>query len=85
MKTKSLISFSTRLEDAEKVTVASLVPVGSAEGMPTSGGPDAQDAEAGGRFLDCPICFDAKHLDKGGLVNNAELRWDCADVGVDRR
>jgi predicted peroxiredoxin len=32
MKTKSVISLSTGLEDAEKVTVAFLVAVGSAEG-----------------------------------------------------
>lgn len=28
---------------------------------------------AGGRFLACPICFDAKKLDSGALVGNAEL------------
>jgi predicted peroxiredoxin len=28
---------------------------------------------AGGRYYVCPICFDAKQLDKGGLVANAEL------------
>jgi predicted peroxiredoxin len=28
---------------------------------------------AGGRYYVCPICFDAKKLDKGDLVPNAEL------------
>ncbi len=28
---------------------------------------------AGGQFYVCPICFDAKQLDKGKLVGNAEL------------
>lgn len=28
---------------------------------------------AGGRFMVCPICFDAKKLDKAGLLPNAEL------------
>jgi hypothetical protein len=28
---------------------------------------------AGGRFLVCPICFDARRLDKGTLPGNAEL------------
>jgi predicted peroxiredoxin len=28
---------------------------------------------AGGRFLVCPICFDARQLDKGNLISNAEL------------
>ena len=30
-------------------------------------------ADAGGRFYVCPICFDAKQLDKGDLIANAEL------------
>lgn len=30
-------------------------------------------AAAGGRFLVCPICFNAKKLDAAGLVENAEL------------
>jgi hypothetical protein len=30
-------------------------------------------AAAGGRYLVCPICFDARHLDKGDLLSNAEL------------
>lgn len=29
--------------------------------------------KAGGRFLVCPICFDAKQLDKGDLISNAEM------------
>jgi predicted peroxiredoxin len=101
MKTKSVISLSTGLEDAEKVTVAFLVAVGSAEGdRPTrmfltkeavrlvtgdvargiacEGCPPLKDlvrryAEAGGRYLVCPICFDSKHLSKDDLVANAEL------------
>ena len=109
MKTKSVISLSTGLEDAEKVTVAFLVAVGSAEsdrptlmfltkegarlvlgdvasGTACEGCPPLPDlmrryADAGGRFLVCPICFDARHLDKGDLISNAELggtapMWD---------
>ena len=30
-------------------------------------------AAAGGRLLVCPICFDARGLDKGALADNAEL------------
>lgn len=30
-------------------------------------------AAAGGRYLVCPICFDARHLDKGELIDGAEL------------
>lgn len=29
---------------------------------------------AGGRYYVCPICFDAKHLDKGSLIAGAELQ-----------
>jgi predicted peroxiredoxin len=101
MKTKSVISLCTGLEDTEKVTVAFLVAVGSAEsdrptlmfltkeavrlvvgdvarGVACEGCPPLQDlmrryVEAGGRFLVCPICFEAKYLDKEDLVNSAEL------------
>lgn len=30
-------------------------------------------AAANGRYLVCPICFDAKKLDKGDLIHGAEL------------
>jgi predicted peroxiredoxin len=30
-------------------------------------------ADAGGRYLVCPICFDAKGLDKGNLIAGAEM------------
>ena len=101
MNTKSVISLTTGLEDAEKVTVAFLVSVGSAEaGRPTlmfltkeavrlavpgvavgvacDGCPPLADllrryTEAGGRFFVCPICFNAKQLDKGDLIAGAEL------------
>jgi predicted peroxiredoxin len=101
MKTKSVISLSTGLEDAEKVTVAFLVAVGSVEsdrptlmfltkeavrlvvgdvarGTACEGCPPLEDlmrryVDGGGHFLVCPICFDAKHLDKGDLRTNAEL------------
>ena len=101
MRTKSVISLTTGLEDAERVTVAFLVAVGSAEAdRPTlmfltkeavrlvtdgvaraqacEGCPPLEDlvaryAAAGGHYLVCPICFDARHLDKGDLLANAEL------------
>lgn len=42
---------------------------------------------AGGHFFVCPICFDAKKLDKGALVPNAELNgtvplWDWIGDGA---
>jgi len=101
MSNKAVVSLTTGLEDAEKVTVAFLVAVGAAEsGRPTlmfltkeavrlalngfavgvacEGCPPLPSlmqryADAGGRFYVCPICFDAKQLDKGDLVDNAEI------------
>ena len=101
MSGKAVVSLTTGLEDAEKVTVAFLVAVGAAEqGRPTlmfltkeavrlalpgfatavacKGCPPLADLlgryeAAGGRFLVCPICFDARELDKNDLVGNAEL------------
>lgn len=101
MQTRSVISVTTGLEDAERVTVAFLVAVGSAEsGRPTlmfltkeavrlahgdfaratacAGCPPLEDlvrryAAAGGRYLVCPICFDARHLAQEGLHENATL------------
>ena len=33
----------------------------------------ARYEQAGGRFMVCPVCFNAKQLDKGTLLPNAEL------------
>jgi predicted peroxiredoxin len=51
---------------------------GTAVGTACEGCPPLSDllgryAGAGGRYFVCPICFDAKKLDKGDLVANAEL------------
>jgi predicted peroxiredoxin len=101
MAGKAVISLTTGLEDAEKVTVAFLVALGAAEaGRPTlmfqtkeavrlaidgvasgvacDGCPPLEDLlaryeKAGGRYMVCPICFNAKHLDKGDLLPNAEI------------
>jgi predicted peroxiredoxin len=101
MDTKSVISLSTGLEDAERVTVAFLVAVGSAEsGRPTlmflakeavrlaldgfahstacAGCPPLEElvrrySEAEGRYLVCPICFEARNLSADQLVENAAL------------
>jgi predicted peroxiredoxin len=50
------------------------VAVGTAcDGCPPLSGLVERYQAAGGRFLVCPICFDAKKLDKGDLIANAEL------------
>jgi len=96
---KAVISLTTGLEDAEKVTVAFLVAVGAAEsGRPTlmflakeavrlavpgvatatacQGCPSLESLvdryrRAGGTYLVCPICVDAKGLTQAQLVEGA--------------
>jgi predicted peroxiredoxin len=51
---------------------------GIASGVACDGCPSLPDLiaryeKAGGRFMVCPICFNAKNLDKGSLLPNAEL------------
>ena len=51
---------------------------GVAAGVACDGCPPLQDLlsryeKAGGQFMVCPICFNAKQLDNGGLLPNAEL------------
>jgi predicted peroxiredoxin len=51
---------------------------GTAVGVACDGCPPLPDllkryADAGGRYFVCPICFDAKALDKGTLLSNAEV------------
>jgi predicted peroxiredoxin len=51
---------------------------GTAVGTACDGCPPLPDlvrryADTGGRYYVCPICFDARRLDKGDLVANAEL------------
>ncbi|MFC4602739.1 DsrE family protein [Rhodococcus kronopolitis] len=114
---KAVISLSTGLEDAEKVTVAFLVAVGAAEdgretlmfltkeavrlalrgtlhGVACDGCPPLPDLAAryeaaGGRYLVCPICLDAKHLDRDELLPNSEAggtvvmwKWIDTDAAV---
>jgi predicted peroxiredoxin len=101
MAGKAVVSLTTGLEDAEKVTVALLVAVGAAEsgrpalifsakeavrlalagvatGVACDGCPSLASLlerfeKAGGRFMICPVCFNAKKLDSGALLPNAEL------------
>jgi predicted peroxiredoxin len=101
MSNKAVISLTTGLEDAERVTIAFLVAVGAAEsGRPTlmfltkeavrlavegvaqaiacSSCPPLADViaryqAAGGRFLVCPICVDAKGLRDSTWIAGAEV------------
>lgn len=102
MTQKAVVSLTTGLEDAEKVTIAFLVAVGAAEtgrstlmfltkeavrlaldglavGVACDGCPPLPDLmkryeAAGGRYFVCPVCFDARKLDKAGLIAGAEVQ-----------
>ena len=55
-----------------------LASEGVAQGMACEGCPPLPDLlaryeKAGGSFMVCPACFNAKQLDKGDLIPNAEL------------
>ncbi len=55
-----------------------LALAGVATGVACDGCPPLPDLlaryeKAGGTFMVCPVCFTAKHLDKGDLIPNAEL------------
>ena len=64
---------------------------GVATGVACDGCPALPDLlaryeKAGGRYLVCPVCFNAKQLDKGSLIAAAELAgtvqlWEW--IGVD--
>lgn len=43
------------------------------DGCPALPGLLDRYAQAGGKIMVCPVCFDAKHLDKGDLRPNAEI------------
>jgi predicted peroxiredoxin len=101
MSNKAVVSLTTGLEDAERVTVALLVAVGAAEsGRPTlmflakeavrlavqgtavgiacDGCPSIADLldryhTAGGRYLVCPICVNAKRLQDAPLIDGATV------------
>ena len=50
------------------------VAVGTAcDGCPPLPGLLYRYAQAGGQYFVCPVCFDARQLDKGGLLANAEI------------
>ena len=65
---------------------------GTAVGVACDGCPPLPDLlaryeKAGGRYMVCPICFNAKQLDKASLVPNAELAgtvqlWDWIGDGA---
>src|SRR5262245_7203103 len=60
-------------KEAARVAVTGVATSSSCEGSPPLIDLIERYAKAGGRYLVCPICFDARKLDKDQLIESAEL------------
>ncbi|WP_433220744.1 hypothetical protein ACQP00_18660 [Dactylosporangium sp. CS-047395] len=60
-------------KEAARLAVTGVATAVACEGCPPLAGLVARYAAAGGRYLVCPICFDARHLDKAALIDGATL------------
>lgn len=60
-------------KEAVRLAIPGFAQAIACEGCPPLTDLVARYEKAGGRFLVCPICFDARKLDKDNLVTNAEL------------
>ncbi|MDQ3530995.1 MAG: DsrE family protein [Actinomycetota bacterium] len=68
-------------KEAVRLAVPEFAQATACEGCPPLTDLVKRYEKAEGRFLVCPICFDARKLDKSNLVTNAELggtvpMWD---------
>lgn len=60
-------------KEAARLAVDGVATAVACDGCPALADLVARYRAAGGRYLVCPICFDARKLDKGLLVEGAEL------------
>lgn len=60
-------------KEAVRLTLEGVATGVACDGCPPLRSLVERYAAAGGRYLVCPICFDARGLDKGDLVQDAEL------------
>jgi predicted peroxiredoxin len=60
-------------KEAVRLALDSVATAVACEGCPPLATLVQRYEAAGGRYLVCPICFDARHLDKVGLIAGAEL------------
>jgi predicted peroxiredoxin len=68
---KQVTMFLTK--DAVRLAQPGLAEGVACEGCPALETLAAQYADAGGRLLVCPICFNARALDEDELVENAQI------------
>lgn len=60
-------------KEAVRLAIPGFAHAVACEGCPPLTDLMTRYEKAGGRFLVCPICFDARKLDKGDLLANAEM------------
>jgi predicted peroxiredoxin len=60
-------------KEAVRLALNGVATATACDGCPPLSDLVARYAAAGGRYLVCPICFDARHLDKDQLIDGADL------------
>ena len=60
-------------KEAVRIPLPGYANAVACDGCPSLASLMERDEKAGGRYLVCPICFDARKLDKSELVDNAEV------------
>ena len=61
-------------KEAVRLALEGVSDFGGLRRLPPAARPAAPLPPAsGGKYMVCPVCFNAKHLDKGSLLPNAEL------------
>lgn len=60
-------------KEAVRLALAGVATAVACDGCPALPELLSRYEKAGGRYLVCPICFNAKQLDKGDLLPNAQL------------
>lgn len=60
-------------QEAVRLALVDVAQGVACDGCPSLATLAAQYAEAGGRMLVCPICFNARKLEEAGLIDIAEL------------
>ena len=60
-------------KEAVRLATDGVATATACEGCPPLASLLERYAKAGGKYLVCPICFDARKLDKGMLIDGAEL------------
>ncbi|GAA0970930.1 hypothetical protein GCM10009555_020730 [Acrocarpospora macrocephala] len=60
-------------KEASRLATEGVANAVACEGCPPLADLVARYEAAGGKYLVCPICFDARKLDKNTLIKNAEL------------